>query len=99
MRIREHRVARGAARCGKSTKGWFYGFKLHGICSPDGRLESVLITDGSVHDSSVVEELTRGMTGLFFCDAGYLKKAGDLSKLSESGIIICAATRKNMKRP
>lgn len=45
-----------------------------------------------------VEELTRGMTGLFFCDAGYLKKAGDLSKLSESGIIICAATRKNMKR-
>ena len=49
-----------------------------------------------MHDSSVVEELTRGMTGLFFCDAGYLKKAGDLSKLSESGSIICAATRKNM---
>ncbi|MBR1722780.1 MAG: hypothetical protein IJ727_09925 [Treponema sp.] len=38
------------------------------------------------------------MTGLFFCNAGYLKKAGDLSKLSESGIIICAAPRKNMNR-
>ena len=44
-RIKEHKVARGFANRGKSTKGWFYGFKLHGVCSPDGLLESILITD------------------------------------------------------
>lgn len=97
-RIKEHKVARGFANRGKSTKGWFYGFKLHGVCSPDGLLESILITDGSVHDSSVVEDLTKGMSGVFFADAGYLKKSEDLSKLFESGIILCAAARKNMKK-
>lgn len=97
-RINEHKVTKGFASRGKSTKGWFYGFKLHGVCSPAGHLESILITDGGIHDSSVVEDITKGMKGYFFADAGYLKKAEDLSKLSDLGIIICSATRKNMKR-
>ncbi len=60
-----------------------------GVGSDYGQKRARLVRSGRAHE---------GMTGLFFCDAGYLKKAGDLSKLSESGIIICAATRKNMKR-
>ena len=64
-RISEHKVTKGVASRGKSTKGWFYGFKLHGICSSEGFLEAILITDGGVHDSSVVKELTDGMNGFF----------------------------------
>lgn len=91
------KVAKEFAKFGKSTKGWFYGFKLHGVCSPDGKLESILITNANVHDSSVVDEITKGLEGRFFADAGYRKKKSDLSKLAESGRILCAATRKNMK--
>ncbi|MBR6078962.1 MAG: hypothetical protein IKP60_02220 [Treponema sp.] len=34
-KISRHRVARGYASRGKSTKGWFFGFKLHGVCTED----------------------------------------------------------------
>ncbi|MBQ3670597.1 MAG: hypothetical protein II921_03845 [Treponema sp.] len=32
-RIFSHKVTSAFASRGKSTKGWFYGFKLHGVCS------------------------------------------------------------------
>lgn len=32
-RIFSHKVTKEFASRGKSTKGWFYGFKLHGVCS------------------------------------------------------------------
>lgn len=33
------------------------------------------------------------MKGWFYCDAGYLKKCGELARLAESGRFICAAAR------
>lgn len=36
--ISSHKVAKGVASRGKSTKGWFYGFKLHGVCTDGGTL-------------------------------------------------------------
>jgi len=32
-RTASHRVFQGLAKLGKTTKGWFYGFKLHLICN------------------------------------------------------------------
>lgn len=97
-RIFSHKVTRGFASRGKSTKGWFYGFKLHGVCSEKGVLESVIFTGGNINDSKMIEKLTENMKGWFYCDAGYLKKCKDLVRLAESGRFICAATRQNMNR-
>lgn len=97
-RIFSHKVTKGFASRGKSTKGWFYGFKLHGVCSEEGLLESVAFTSGNINDGRMVELVTKNLRGAFFCDAGYLKKAGELIKLAESGRFIFAATRRNMKR-
>ncbi|MBO4732020.1 MAG: hypothetical protein J5597_04350 [Spirochaetaceae bacterium] len=33
--ISSHKVTKGFASRGKSTKGWFFGFKLQGICTAD----------------------------------------------------------------
>ena len=40
-RIFNHRVTKDFASRGKSTKGWFYGFKLHGVCSEKGSFTSI----------------------------------------------------------
>lgn len=97
-RIFSHKVTSAFASRGKSTKGWFYGFKLHGVCSEKGDLESVVFTSGNINDSKMIEKLTENMKGWFYCDAGYLKKCKELIRLAESGRFICAATRQNMNR-
>ena len=97
-RIFSHKVTSGLASRGKSSKGWFYGFKLHGVCSEKGVLESVVFTSGNINDSKMVEKVTENMKGWFYCDAGYLKKCGELVRLAESGRFICAAARRNMNR-
>ena len=97
-RISNHRVTKDFASRGKSTKGWFYGFKLHGVCSEKGALEAVAFTSGNVHDSKMVEQVTKNLKGSFFCDAGYLKNSKELVELANSGRFIYAATRQNMNR-
>ncbi len=97
-RIFSHKVTSDFASRGKSTKGWFYGFKLHGVCSEKGVLESVIFTSGNINDSKMIEKVTENMKGWFYCDAGYLKRSNELVKLAESGRFICAATRQNMNR-
>lgn len=97
-RIFTHKLTKEFASRGKSTKGWFYGFKLHGVCSEKGVLESVIFTSGNVNDSKMVEKVTENLNGKFFCDAGYLKKSRELIKLAKSGRFIYAATRQNMNR-
>ncbi len=96
--IFSHKVTSSFASRGKSTKGWFYGFKLHGVCSEKGVLESVIFTSGNINDSKMIEKVTENMKGWFYCDAGYLKKSKELVSLAESGHFICAATRQNMNR-
>lgn len=96
--ISSHRVAKGFAEMGKTTKGWFYGFKLQGICDGDMNLVSLRFTKGSVHDNKAYEETSRGLKGTIVSDAGYLQKKDDLRMMFESGRIPFCATRKNMKR-
>ena len=52
-RIRRNRVFRGFAKRGKTTAGWFYGFKLHLVVNENGEIVSFLITPGNVGDVTV----------------------------------------------
>lgn len=98
LRIFSHKVTKGFAARGKSTKGWFYGFKLHGVCSENGLLESVFFTSGNVNDSKLVERIMKNLTGSFFCDAGHFKKVKELARLVRSGWFIYAVARQDMNR-
>lgn len=53
-RIRRHRVFRGLAQVGKTTLGWFYGFKLHLIINDRGDLLAFHLTPGNGDDRQVV---------------------------------------------
>jgi len=43
-------VFRGVAQRGKSSLGWFYGFKLHIVTNGRGELLAVRLTPGNVND-------------------------------------------------
>ena len=97
-KISRHKVAKGFASRGKSTKGWFFGFKLHGACTADMVVESLVFTTGSVHDSQVAGKVTKDILGKAFADAGYQLKPDILAKMADGGVFMNNATRKNMKR-
>ncbi|MCR4623564.1 MAG: IS982 family transposase [Alphaproteobacteria bacterium] len=57
-RIYRNRVFKGLAKRGKTTKGWFFGFKLHIIIDAKENLMNAKLTKGYVDDRSVVPQMT-----------------------------------------
>jgi len=53
-RIERNKVFKGIAKRGKTTMGWFYGFKLHLIINHKGELLSFIVTPGNVDDRKPV---------------------------------------------
>ena len=99
-RILSHRVFAGVAKTGKTTMGWFYGFKLHLIVNTSGELLSFALTAGNVADNSkaLVSKLvgTTKLWGRLFGDKGYIStKLQEL--LRERNIQLITSLRGNMK--
>jgi hypothetical protein len=59
-RIKSNKVFKGLAKIGKSTKGWFFGFKLHIIIDEKGNLINAKLTKGNEDDRSVASQMTAG---------------------------------------
>jgi hypothetical protein len=57
-RIERNRVFEGLAARGKSTIGWFYGFKRHVVVNDCGELLGVKLTPGNVNDRRPVPTMT-----------------------------------------
>ena len=85
--LNTHRVAKEIAGRGKTTKGWFYGLNLHGVCNAEGNLESIFFTPGNVRDKRALADLILNLEGIFVCDAEYLLKNEELEQFfkAESG--------------
>jgi hypothetical protein len=49
-REKSHKVFKGLAAKGKSTIGWFFGFKLHLVVNDKGEIIKFLITQANVDD-------------------------------------------------
>lgn len=97
-RIHSHKVFKGIAERGKSSTGWFYGFKLHLIINDKGEIISFYLTTGNVddRDPNTIETLTKDLFGKLFGDKGYLsQKISDI--LYPKGIHLITKLKKNMK--
>jgi hypothetical protein len=69
-RIGRHKTFAGMAARGKTSMGWFFGFKLHLVFNHLNEIVAVKLTPGNVHDGAQVEQLTRHLTGKLFGDQG-----------------------------
>lgn len=95
LRIKSHRVFKGLAQRGKSSTGWFFGFKLHAVINHLGELLSIRLTPGNVDDRKPVPKLMQGLFGKLYGDKGYLSKA--LTKrLRTFGVNLVTKVRRNM---
>ena len=96
-RISQHKVFKGMAARGKTSMGWFYGFKLHLVVSECGELLNITITPGNTDDRKPVIDLLSELTGKVFADRGYVKKALAQELLETFGIEFFAKPKRNMK--
>ena len=60
------------AQRGKTSMGWFFGFKLHLVFNNDNEIVALKLTPGNVHDTTPVPALTRDLIGKLFGDKGYI---------------------------
>lgn len=95
-RITRNKVFKGLATIGKTTKGWFFGFKLHIIIDDKGNLMSAKVTKGNVDDRSVVPQMTADMHGFLFADKGYISRELFLRLLAR-GLKLITGIKHNMK--
>lgn len=98
-RIYRHKVFAGIAARGKSSMGWFFGFKLHLAINHKGELLDLCLTPGNTDDRKGLEELARSLFGLVFADKGYLSKALQKKLAEEESIRLITNVKKGMKKP
>jgi hypothetical protein len=94
-RISRNRVFRGLAAMGKTTIGWFFGFKLHLVVNDRGELLSFMLTPGNVDDRAPVPSLAKKLWGKLFGDKGYISQTLFEQLLSHS-VKLITGIRKNM---
>jgi DDE family transposase len=98
-RIHQHRVFRADARRGKTSVGWFYGFKLHLVVNDRGELLAFCLTPGNVDDRQPVSHLVlmRRLFGKLLGDKGYISAALAERLLLTQGLQLITKLRKNMR--
>jgi len=97
-RISSNKVFKGLAQRGKTSTGWFYGFKVHLVINHFGEAIAFCITPGNVSDCSinVIRKITKNICGLLFGDRGYISSKL-FRELFARGIKLITKIRKNMK--
>lgn len=97
-RARQHRSLRGWAQTGKSTLGWFHGFKLHLVINDRGEIITFRITHGATDDREPLKSdtFTRKLFGKLVADRGYISQ--DLfERLFVDDIHMITRRKRNMK--
>lgn len=96
LRIPQHKQFVGLAQRGKTSTGWFYGFKLHLAVNECGDLLSWMITPGNCDDRKPLPHLARRLWGKLFGDRGYLSNPLQLF-FGEQGLELITKPKKNQK--
>lgn len=95
-RIHSHQVFKKLAKRGKTSTGWFYGFKLHLIINDQGEILAYMLTGGNIDDRAPVKNLCQKIFGMLFGDKGYIS-SNLFSELYEQGVQLITKLRANMK--
>src|SRR5690606_10270146 len=79
-----------------SQNMYFYGYKLHGVCSVNGVFHSIDLTRASVHDNEILKDLNAQMAdNVLLGDKGYIGKEIQLNLFETSNIRLHTPMRNN----
>ena len=81
-----------------SQNNWFYGYKLHGVCSVSGVFHSLDITKAEVHDVHFLKNIKHQMSDcVVLGDRGYLSETIQLDLFQSVNIKLETPKRINQK--
>lgn len=97
-RIKRNKVFKDIATVGKSTMGWFFGFKLHLIVNEKGDILNFVITQGNIDDRAPLNDSSflDKIKGKLYGDKGYIS-AKLTQLLFVDGIQLITGIRDKMK--
>lgn len=93
-----HKTLKGIAQWGYSSKGFFYGLKLHLSADYEGRVLSICFTPANTNDRKPFMKLNKDLYGLFIADAGYLSEKLRKEFYIENKRMLIAKPKKNQKK-
>lgn len=84
----------------KSTKGWFFGFKLHAIVNQRGAVVGALLTPANTDDRDAALALAWATDGgLCLADTGYCGEAVQDTLLAEADLLLLTTNAVGEHRP
>lgn len=95
-RIQQHKVFAGIAARGKTSMGWFFGFKLHLVVNDRGELLGLCLTPGNRADVKLLPKLVTRLFGKLFGDRGYVSQPL-FEQLLAQGVQLITKLKKGMK--
>jgi transposase len=97
QRIHSHKVFAGLAGRGKTSIGWFFGFKLHLVVNDRGEILRFCLTPGNIDDRKPVPHLANKLFGKLFGDKGYISQPLAQSLREMFDVQLITKLRRNMK--
>ena len=73
-RISRNRVFKGLAKRGRTSMGWFFGFKLHLVINNKGEIMAIRITPGNTDDRAPLRAMVAELKGKLVADKGYISR-------------------------
>jgi hypothetical protein len=81
-----------------SQKKYFYGYKLHSVCSAAGVIQSLDLTKASVHDVHYLKDVKELFSNcILIGDKGYISRQQQINLFETSGIQLEVPLRSNQK--
>lgn len=95
-RIHSNKVFKNLAKRGKTTMGWFFGFKLHLAINEVGQIIDFSFGPGNEDDRKHAKNILKNFSGTAYGDKGYISKKL-FRELLAVGVKLVTSIRANMK--
>ena len=95
---RSHKTMKELATYSKSSKGWFYGLKLHLSIDLEGKIVAVHFTKGSASEREILKKMNKDVRGIFVADAGYVSEKLEREFYIKNERMLITCMRTNMKK-
>lgn len=70
--VDHHKTMKDLASMSKSSKGWYYGMKLHLTADFKGKMLAVRITSADGSDRQTAKDMNKNLWGVIILDSGYV---------------------------
>src|SRR3989344_4190855 len=97
-KAKRHKTMHALASWSKTSKGWFYGLKLHLTTDCDGKIVGLHFTTGNASDRDILKVMNKDLRGIFIADAGYLSAQLERDFYIEHERMLLTCMRSNMKK-